>query len=84
MQLSIEVLPAPLGPMMENSSPLLTSKLTSLSARTPPNPSDTSRTSSTGVFSTDIPLLLDRADDAIGLDVHPVVGASIKGEAPPT
>src|SRR6266581_2530408 len=43
MQLTIEVLPAPLGPMIENSSPSLTPKLTSVSARTPPNRSDTSR-----------------------------------------
>src|ERR1700729_2070297 len=45
MQLTIEVLPAPLGPMIENSSPDLTPKLTSVSARTPPKRSDTPRTS---------------------------------------
>src|SRR5664279_2691918 len=45
MQLMIEVLPAPLGPMIENSSPSLTRKLTSESARTPPKRSDTPRTS---------------------------------------
>src|ERR1700732_2144386 len=45
MQLTIEVLPAPLGPIMENSSPALTPKLTSVSARTPPKRSDTPRTS---------------------------------------
>src|SRR5665213_2382259 len=45
MQLTIEVLPAPLGPMIENSSPSLTPKLTSVSARTPPKRSDTPRTS---------------------------------------
>src|SRR5689334_4275683 len=45
MQLTIEVLPAPLGPMMENSSPSFTPKLTSVSARTPPKRSDTPRTS---------------------------------------
>src|SRR3974390_1124299 len=45
MQLMIEVLPAPLGPMIENSSPSLTPKLTSVSARTPPKRSDTPRTS---------------------------------------
>src|SRR5690348_13778674 len=37
----IEVLPAPFGPMIENSSPSLTAKLTSLSARTPPKRSET-------------------------------------------
>src|SRR4051812_27395596 len=45
MQLTIDVLPAPFGPMMENSSPSLTPKETSVSARTPPKRSDTPRTS---------------------------------------
>src|SRR5882672_3006903 len=45
MQLTIEVLPAPFGPMMENSSPSLTAKLTSVSARTPPKRNETPRTS---------------------------------------
>src|SRR5580704_7726194 len=45
MQLTIEVLPAPLGPMIENSSPSRMVKLTSVSARTPPNRNDTPRTS---------------------------------------
>src|ERR1700685_79934 len=45
MQLTIEVLPAPLGPMIENNSPDLTPKLTSVSARTPPKRSETPRTS---------------------------------------
>src|SRR5437762_14334525 len=45
MQLTIEVLPAPLGPMIEKSSPSITPKLTSVSARTPPKRSDTPRTS---------------------------------------
>src|SRR3954447_713013 len=45
MQLTIEVLPAPFGPMMEYSSPSLTPKETSVSARTPPKRSDTPRTS---------------------------------------
>src|ERR1700716_3887613 len=51
MQLTIEVLPAPLGPMMENNSPSFTPKETSVSARTPPKRSDTPRTSK--AFSTD-------------------------------
>src|SRR5215468_4959539 len=50
MQLTIEVLPAPFGPMMENSSPSFTPKETSVSARTPPKRSDTPRTSN--VFDT--------------------------------
>src|SRR5215218_7160952 len=37
MQLTIEVLPAPFGPMIENSSPSRIAKLTSVSALTPPN-----------------------------------------------
>src|SRR5581483_234077 len=50
MQLTIEVLPAPFGPMIENSSPSFTLKETSVSARTPPKRSDTPRTSN--VFDT--------------------------------
>src|SRR5256885_13736226 len=45
MQLTIEVLPAPFGPMIEDSSPSFTPKETSVSARTPPKRSDTPRTS---------------------------------------
>src|SRR4051794_31703445 len=45
MQLMIEVLPAPFGPMIEHSSPSLTPKLTSVSARTPPKRNETPRTS---------------------------------------
>src|SRR5512132_2992036 len=41
MTLSIEVLPAPFGPMMARTSPFLTSNDTSRIARTPPNDSDT-------------------------------------------
>src|SRR5262245_35254901 len=40
MTLSIEDLPAPLGPMMARISPLRTSKLTSVNAFTPPNASE--------------------------------------------
>src|SRR4029453_10313618 len=50
MQLTIEVLPAPFGPVIENSSPSFTPKETSVSARTPPKRSDTPRTSN--VFDT--------------------------------
>ncbi len=42
-QLKIEVLPAPFGPMMANSSPACTSKVTLSSAVTPPKRSATSR-----------------------------------------
>ena len=41
MTLSIEVLPAPFGPMMARTSPFLMSNDTSRIARTPPNDSDT-------------------------------------------
>jgi hypothetical protein len=41
MQLTIEVLPAPFGPMIENSSPARMAKLTSVSAVMPPNRSVT-------------------------------------------
>src|SRR5438067_12540484 len=37
MQLTIEVLPAPFGPMIENNSRSRIEKLTSVSALTPPN-----------------------------------------------
>src|SRR6266849_3027074 len=46
MTLSIEVLPAPFGPMMARISPLRMSKETSTSARTPPNANDTRSTES--------------------------------------
>src|SRR5947199_5082977 len=46
MTLSIEVLPAPLGPIMARISPLRISKETSTSARTPPNAKDTRSTES--------------------------------------
>src|ERR1700724_3464475 len=54
MQLTIEVLPAPLGPMGENNSPSFTPKLTQVSARTPPKRSDTPRISK--AYSTFPPL----------------------------
>ena len=47
-QLKIDVLPAPFGPMTAKSSPSRTSKLTSRSALTPPNESETSFTSRSG------------------------------------
>ena len=46
MTFSIDVLPAPLGPMMARISPLRMSKDTSRSAFTPPNDSDTFSTDS--------------------------------------
>src|SRR2546426_39244 len=45
MQLSRVVLPAPLGPMMDRISPSWTSRLTRLTAWTPPNAFETSRIS---------------------------------------
>src|SRR6188474_1780197 len=46
MTLSIEVLPAPFGPMMARTSPFLMSNDTSRIATTPPNDSDTRSTDS--------------------------------------
>src|SRR4030088_1810361 len=66
MQLTIEVLPAPFGPMIENSSPSFTPKLTSVSARKPPKRNDTPRTSK--ACSTHS--LLKGASGA--LELHPV------------
>src|SRR5262245_43462359 len=57
MQLSIEVLPAPLGPMMEKTWPCSTWKLTSLNARTPPKPIDTSDTSRMGPLTRHAPAI---------------------------
>src|SRR3546814_3759427 len=45
-QLKIEVLPAPLGPMMAKISPGLTSKVTSSSARKPPKDRKSTRLNS--------------------------------------
>src|SRR3954454_267011 len=71
MQLTIEVLPAPFGPMMENSSPSLTPKETSLGARTPPKRSDTPRTSK--AFSTQSLRQRDfRVLTYLGLQAHPI------------
>src|SRR5829696_3634238 len=53
MQFSIEVLPAPFGPMMARISPLRMSNETSLKAFTPPKPRDTfSTASSASPFAT--------------------------------
>src|SRR6185503_14737650 len=46
MTLSVEVLPAPFGPMMARTSPFLMSNDTSRIATTPPNDSDTRSTDS--------------------------------------
>ena len=51
------VLPAPLGPMTERSSPSLTSTLTRLTACTPPNDLDTSRISSRALMRSREPAL---------------------------
>ena len=46
MQFMIDVLPAPFGPMIENSSPCRTAKLTAASTSTPPRRKETPCTSS--------------------------------------
>jgi hypothetical protein len=57
MMLSIDVLPAPLGPMMARISPLRMSKDTPVTALTPPKESDTSSTeSSTSPAATSCPV----------------------------
>src|SRR5947208_8866600 len=50
MQLSRVVLPAPLGPMMDRISPSWTSRLTRLTAWTPPNAFETSRISTSALI----------------------------------
>ena len=50
-QLKIDVLPAPLGPMMANSSPAETSKLTPFTAVTPAKDSFTSWKERSGPFT---------------------------------
>src|ERR1700674_2238298 len=65
MTLSIEVLPAPFGPMMAQISPLRISKETSTSARTPPNASDTRSTE-----SSTSPAATSRAEAALMRDPH--------------
>src|SRR5437867_2998729 len=50
MQLSRVVLPAPLGPMMDRISPSWTSRLTRLTAWTPPNAFETSRISTSALM----------------------------------
>src|SRR3954447_3589444 len=90
MQLTIEVLPAPFGPMIENSSPARTAKLTSLKALTPRNRSVTPRASRMGgggaagdlVAATGMAWLSSGDDDVRALParslsrVHPLVAAS--------
>src|SRR6476620_949072 len=49
MQLTMEVLPAPFGPMIEKTSPRSTLKETSVSARTPPKRSETCSAARIGV-----------------------------------
>jgi hypothetical protein len=55
MQLTMEVLPAPFGPMMEKTSPFLISKETSVNARTPPKRSETCSTARIGVAPAMLP-----------------------------
>ena len=50
IELKIDVLPAPFGPMMANSSPVSTVNETLLIASTPPKRSVISSTSSSGAY----------------------------------
>src|SRR4051812_32727063 len=71
MTLSIEVLPAPFGPMMARISPFLTSNDTSRIACTPPNDNDTfsieSRISSAATSLTDGALMSTRRSFVLGM-----------------
>src|SRR6185295_14233907 len=55
--LSRVVLPAPLGPITESRSPSFTSRLTRLTACTPPNDLETSRTSRSALICSREPAL---------------------------
>ena len=75
IKLKTVVLPAPLGPIKVNTSPSLTSKLTLLTANTPPNRTVKSRADNKGCgFAADDVFddaVLDDApfdDDAFGID----------------
>ena len=76
MTLSIDVLPAPLGPMMARISPLRMSKETSRIAFTPPNESDTFSTASSTPPGSTLP-----ADERLRLDVGLHSAASLRGPA---
>src|SRR6266581_6048750 len=78
MTLSIEVLPAPFGPMMARISPLRISKETSTSARTPPNASDTRSTE-----SSTSPAATSRAEGALMLPLHRSHGRATRRPDPP-
>ena len=77
MTLSIDVLPAPLGPMMARISPLRMSKETSRIAFTPPKDSDTFSTES----STSPAVAMLPGDHRPGLDVGLHSAASRSGSA---
>src|SRR5438093_11268140 len=76
--LSTEVLPAPLGPMIDRISPGWTAKPTPRRARRPPNSSDTSITRRIGSEAADTPMaprlpttnrtLADQFDRLVGRD----------------
>src|SRR5258708_1356092 len=78
MTLSIEVLPAPFGPMMARISPLRISKETSTSARTPPNANDTRSTE-----SSPSPAATSRAEGALMLPLHGSHGRATRRSFPP-
>src|SRR5215217_1242813 len=78
MQFSIEVLPAPFGPMMARISLLRMPKDTSVSAFTPPKPSDTFSTA-----SSTSPLARSGPSGALTSPSPPLEGGGLMG-APPS
>src|SRR6185436_16722071 len=83
MTLSIEVLPAPFGPMMARTSPFLMSNDTSRIARTPPNDSDTFSTDSStspAAMSLGAGALMARYPKQGGADSPPPASAASGGE----
>ncbi len=77
MTLSIDVLPAPLGPMMARISPFRMSKDTPRMALTPPNDSDTFSTAS----RTSSGSHLARPSTGLGLHIGLHSAASLSGSA---
>src|SRR5215207_7604265 len=77
MQFSIEVLPAPFGPMMARISLLRMSKDTSVSAFTPPKPSDTFSTA-----SSTSPLARSGPSGALTSPSPPLKGGGLMVEPP--
>ncbi len=79
MTLSIEVLPAPFGPMMARISPLRMSKETSLIAFTPPNDSETFSTDKQHLAGRDVGWPLGRSHAAFSMAARRPARSSRRG-----